>query len=120
MSTDYEPTKEQVEAMLDEMSKATLPHFPDFREIARFFLRRQHEREEAILAPSREQVARYRPCMQCLNVAEKTLAAHAALDSPKVPTLRDLHEAFSRYESTETIRPLIAALVERAEKDGGR
>ena len=135
--SDYEPPAEQIEALAKELHDAGRPAYGDcypfkdmttpwhsmMRAEARFVLRRQHEREEAILTSARlwmnDSDNKY--CKTCKIVAEETLAAHAKLDAPKVPeapTLLEAAKAMLRYPAHEHCERWLAleAAVEREEK----
>ena len=81
--SDYEPPAELVDALAKELH--TIRNNGLMENIARFVLRRQHERERGLLEALRT-VDEYGGSVSS-PVARHALRAHAALDAPKVPSL---------------------------------
>ena len=95
MSTNYEPTPEQVERMTGEMMSRWHSSSFDIRGWARAevvrILQRQHERERGL----REALATYAVPGNDGVTARNALAAHAALDASQAENVR-LREALGR------------------------
>jgi len=88
MSTNYEPTKEQVDRETKEMLARWMSQSQDIfgwtrGEVVRI-LKRQHEREAGLLDVLQRIASGYDTSAR---LASETLAAHYALDAPSEPTL---------------------------------
>ena len=102
MSTNYEPTPEQVERMRHEMNLNVAPGWWNSEGLACFILTRQHAREKGLLEALRF-VAEHtcaQPRDECFALnrkwAKDALAAHAALDAAPEPTLADAVDQIER------------------------
>lgn len=137
----YEPPAEMVEALANELhevggaaygiDRVPLNAASDswermMRSEARFILRRQHERERGLLETLRS-IERVNYIVTPARVCSLALAAHAALDAPKVPTLLEAADALVRSanEKQSTFAAVdisayqaLKAAVEREEKNG--
>lgn len=136
MSTNYEPTAEQVERMKRELAEIRLREFPTGRlydTVARFILQRQHSREKGLRDAMQRVCDMLRPTdaltfieAKCRPILADALAAHAALDAAPEPTLRSL---FGNVREVEGMPPgtvilatspenyvALKAAVERAER----
>ena len=116
--SDYEPPAELVDALAKELH--TIRNNGLMENIARFVLRRQHERERGLLEALRT-VDEYGGSVSS-PVARHALAAHAKLDAPKVPTLLEAAKAMverlhwiSDKRNTD-VRDALKAAVEREER----
>ena len=89
--SDYEPPKEECDALANEFL-AAYKRAPYYGEVARFVLRRQHERESGLLEALRS-IERMNYIGTPGRVCSLALAAHAKLDAPKVPTLLEAAQA---------------------------
>lgn len=120
MSTNYEPTKEQVDRETKEMLARWMSQSQDIfgwtrGEVVRI-LKRQHEREAGLLDVLQRIASGYDTSAR---LASETLAAHARLDAPPEPTLLEAAKAFvdaapHAYAMTTALDALKAA-VEREE-----
>lgn len=133
-ANEYEPSAEAVEALAKELcgafntadtggqhwNRLTNNGHDGYRAEARFILRRQHARESGLLLAVAQLATLGGGHSDGNRIAQAALAAHAKLDAPKVPTLLELHAAFERHESPDTVRPLLAALVKAATERGER
>ena len=125
--SDYEPPAEMVEALAKEMKREWTRPAPGsaFSGIARFVLRRQHERERGLLEALRQIAAREVGLAWHITAAD-ALAAHAKLDAPGVPTRAEcearLRDLWAKAQCNKIDGPLSDALdawkaaVEREEK----
>lgn len=117
MSTNYEPTPEQVERMKRELAESRLREFPTSRlydTVARFILKRQHEREKGLLVfATRVSSDTYGASITLRKAASEVLAAHARLDAPE-PTVAEcataLRDAWAIARGNRLDGPLTLAL----------
>lgn len=140
MSTNYEPTpeaEEREERALNALLGVTyiqqaVVNVEALRRIAVRNLRRQHEREAGLLEALRELRSANLSMWAVRDMAEKALAAHAALDAPPEPPAPTLLEAAkacepschvsfadSRWAAVDAkALDALKAAVERAEREG--
>lgn len=119
MSTHYQPPPEQIRRLKDELTDAYKCTITD--EHAVMVLQRQHSREKGLL----EALESIAPSGAYGNrvIANRALAAHAALDAAPEPTLLEAAKALLAsyepsvdYKAFCAARESVRAAVERAER----
>ena len=89
--SDYEPPAEMVDALRQEIRADAVEFGLVSQRLARFVLRRQHEREKPLLVAMEKAHTSldggYDHPSWGREYLKEALAAHAKLDAPKVPTL---------------------------------
>ena len=121
----WEPSDGMVQAVEGELNSQM--HYPGGGRIVRWFLRRQREREAGLLAFIRH-ISRLPDVAIARSLradAYQVIAAHEALDAPKVPTLLEAADALVRSANSKqstfaavdiSAYQALKAAVEREEK----
>lgn len=123
-SGDYSPTVEQVERVLRETPALVRNYLNEGEQklVARFILKRQHEREKGLVQTLRRIKYLTVEGSDIHTAASDALAAHARLDAPPEPTLLEAAKAlvgrFNWVADSANVEALDAlkAAVEREER----
>lgn len=133
MSTNYEPTPEQCDALERDIVRLTGAPYHLGQTVITAILQRQHSREKGLRDAMQRVCDMLRPTdaltfieAKCRPILADALAAHAALDAAPEPTLRSL---FGNVREVEGMPPgtvilatspenyvALKAAVERAER----